>query len=299
MKEQPEENTSETEDFSAVAAKPQMAKSFGPTLVDARNAARKSVEEISETTRIQASYLRALETEDWSNVPGGVIGRGFVRLLSRELSMDAEELMSLYIESRSDGNAYPVHVVPKPNSNIKLKNNGSFLPKYIILGIILLLILGWLGYLGVRKFASTGETTGHRENIESLEPEPESAKAADAVGWDIEKNTSSTGALSENKKHTAATSAQQRPAAEGILDLKIQAVESVWVSVVSDGRDKKEQRLGPGEARSFAANNNFAVRLGSAGSVRLFWNGELLKIPGKPDQTLDLSLPRDLNDLTL
>jgi len=299
MKEQPEENTSEAENSSAGVEKPQTAKSFGPALAAARNAAKKSVEEISETTRIQPSYLRALETEDWDNVPGGVIGRGFVRLLSRELSVDAGSLMSLYIESRSDGNAYPVHVVPKPNSKIKLKNTGYLLPKSIIFGIVLLLILGWLGYWGVRKFASSGETTGRQENIESSESERESAKAAEAGDGAGEKNIHIDQASSENKQHAAKTSAQQRPAAVGLLDLKIQAVESVWVSVVSDGRDKKEQTMGPGEARSFEAKNNFAVRLGSAGSVRLFWNGELLKIPGKPGQLLDLSLPRDLNDLAL
>lgn len=299
MKEQPEENTFETEDFSTGAEKPKTAKTFGPTLVAARTAARKSVEEISETTRIQTSYLRALETEDWNNVPGGVIGRGFVRLLSRELSLDAEALMSLYIESRSDGNSYPVHVVPKPNSDIKLKNSESFLPKYIILGIVLLLILGWFGYLGVRKLVFTGKTTGQRENIESSQSEREAAKAAAAGVGTVEENTSSNSVFSENKKDAAETSAQQMPVAEGIHDLKIQAVESVWVSVVIDGRDKNEQMMGPGEVLSFEAKNNFAVRLGSAGSVRLFWNGELLKIPGKLGQLLDLSLPMDLNDLEL
>jgi cytoskeleton protein RodZ len=82
-----------------------------------------------------------------------------------------------------------------------------------------------------------------------------------------------------------------------ILRLEIRAVERTWIRVVSDSGQPQERILGPGDDIVLEARNNFDLKLGNAGGVRLFWNGEALKVPGRPGQVANLSLPESLESL--
>lgn len=281
------EKSSDKQEASQDAPELQPRERFGPTLAAARTAVGRSVEDVAETTRIQSAYIRALEDEDWSRVPEGVIGRGFVRLLSRELDLSPDKLIGLYKESRGEGNEKPSHAIPKSDWHIAFKNEGAQLSRYMLTAAAALIILGALSALGLwsyQRLTPKDDPSDAQESSSAPTPEKEPLAAA------------LSGPSEPGEANPAAPAEAILP---DVLDLKIQAVERVWVRVVSDGRGKREQMLDPGESKSFEAKNNFAVRLGNAGSVRIYWNGELLKVPGKPGQVLDLSLPKDLNDLTL
>ncbi|NOY44717.1 MAG: helix-turn-helix domain-containing protein, partial [Deltaproteobacteria bacterium] len=66
---------------------------FGPALRAAREAAGRTLDDVARTTRIRRAYLEALEAEDWGRVPRGVIGRGFVRVVAKEIGAAEAELL--------------------------------------------------------------------------------------------------------------------------------------------------------------------------------------------------------------
>src|SRR5689334_296466 len=67
---------------------------FGDRLRREREGRGVTLGEISESTKISGSFLRALEQEDFERLPGGVFNRGFVRAYCKFLGMDEDALVA-------------------------------------------------------------------------------------------------------------------------------------------------------------------------------------------------------------
>src|SRR5580658_7441319 len=66
-----------------------------------------SLEEIASATRIGTRFLEAMENEQWSQLPGGVFNRGFVRSVAHHLGLDEEALLAEYTLATGDIPASP------------------------------------------------------------------------------------------------------------------------------------------------------------------------------------------------
>src|SRR5438309_11724745 len=69
---------------------------IGETLRDARMRARIDVSEIEAQTKIRAKYLRALENEEWSLLPGPTFVKSFLRTYAHALGLDGKALVEEY-----------------------------------------------------------------------------------------------------------------------------------------------------------------------------------------------------------
>src|SRR2546422_2620045 len=69
---------------------------IGGELRRARTARNFSLEDISRRTRISPFVLRAIEANDFDQVPGGLFTRGFLRAYAREVGLDGENLIREY-----------------------------------------------------------------------------------------------------------------------------------------------------------------------------------------------------------
>jgi cytoskeleton protein RodZ len=76
--------------------------------------------EISEATRIGTRFLKAIETDSFSILPGGIFTRSFIRAYAKYVGMNEDEAISLYLQQVSPqglDQAAPVpaqEVTPKP-----------------------------------------------------------------------------------------------------------------------------------------------------------------------------------------
>jgi hypothetical protein len=73
--------------------------SFGEKLRKQREQRGIALEAISSTTKISTRMLRALEEENFSQLPGGVFNKGFVRAYARHVGIDEEEAIADYLEA--------------------------------------------------------------------------------------------------------------------------------------------------------------------------------------------------------
>jgi cytoskeletal protein RodZ len=83
---------------------------FGERLKREREMRGVSLDEVSVATRIKPQYLSALENEQWSQLPGGVFNRGFIRTIARFLGMDEETILAEYALATKDLQMAPVSV---------------------------------------------------------------------------------------------------------------------------------------------------------------------------------------------
>jgi len=74
-----------------------MAKgTFGEQLKREREMRGVTLDEIAAATRIAPRFLRAIEDEQWDQLPGGVFNRGFVRAMAHYLGLDEESIVAEY-----------------------------------------------------------------------------------------------------------------------------------------------------------------------------------------------------------
>src|SRR5262249_20975025 len=112
-----------------------MAKgTFGERLKRERELREVSLEEVSTATRISHRFLEALENEDWSKLPGGVFGRGFVRTIARYLGLSEEGLLAEYDLARGES-AAPAQNKPEE----RIPSPPKWIPIAVVLAVLLLL----------------------------------------------------------------------------------------------------------------------------------------------------------------
>lgn len=58
--------------------------------------ARIDITEVEEKTKIRAKYLRALENEEWSLLPGPTYAKTFLRTYADFLELDSKSLLEVY-----------------------------------------------------------------------------------------------------------------------------------------------------------------------------------------------------------
>src|SRR5262249_50572726 len=54
--------------------------------------------EISEATRIGTRFLKAIETDNFSILPGGIFTRSFIRAYAKHVGMNEDEAIGLYLQ---------------------------------------------------------------------------------------------------------------------------------------------------------------------------------------------------------
>lgn len=78
---------------------------FGENLRREREMRGISLEEISASTKISVRFLEALESNDFSILPGGIFTRGFIRSYARYLGLDGDHVIAEYqllVQPRSE-----------------------------------------------------------------------------------------------------------------------------------------------------------------------------------------------------
>ncbi len=88
--------------------------------------ARVDVSEIEAQTKIRAKYLRALENEEWSLLPGPIFVKSFLRTYAQALDLDGKALVEEYRlthERPSEGMLEPI-VAPSQRSQRSQRGRG-------------------------------------------------------------------------------------------------------------------------------------------------------------------------------
>jgi hypothetical protein len=125
--------------------------SIGEQLQAARERKGVDLHRAERDTKIRAKHLAALESGDYSELPGPVYVRGFLKNYAAYLGLDGDELVSEWrFEQEEVAPRIPQLIALPPQPLIEPKGHLRFTRGIFVGALLLLIIVGFLGYVGVQ-----------------------------------------------------------------------------------------------------------------------------------------------------
>lgn len=277
--------------------------SFGQRLQREREMRGITLEEIAASTKIGTRSLRALEDEDFDQLPGGIFNKGFVRAYSKYLGIDEEQAVADFMIAAGEAEP-PLPTPPDPGPPPEAQSRaGGWL------AVVAVLVLAAGGFGGWKFYQHRQDAAAQGAAAESTAVEPAQPLAASAGASELQSppqpgqadsqaaaQVAEAGAIpapgNEGQPGTglkkdatpAELSAKPAAAEDGFL-LEIRARQDSWISYTVDDKPARELQLKPADLQSIRARKNLKLVLGNAGGVDISHNGRALPQLGPENKT--------------
>ncbi|MCG3203673.1 MAG: hypothetical protein KCHDKBKB_00345 [Elusimicrobia bacterium] len=237
---------SETETKSEITAplsKGEVIEKIGQALRERRTARSLSLEKVSQVIKIRLPYLEALEGGTWSELPGEVFVRGFIRRYANYLGLDGDKLIAPYLalcESPVEAKA------PTPSDT-----SAEFRRSHFIWGFLgVLVIIGFLKVLKTDQGSSVKPVSPATVSQNQTTPPP--AASVPTVAQKTE---------------------EAKPIAPLTHRLDIFSPFPLWLRV--NAKDKSFEGFIPQSvAWNWSGEGPFSIRLGHTKEVQLSFDGK-------------------------
>jgi cytoskeletal protein RodZ len=220
---------------------------LGSALQKAREQAGLSLFDLAARTRIPLKTLRAIEANNFADVPPGVFARSFIRTYAREVGVDPAAAVAEF-RAMTEPPEEPAPETPQESPVDDDLRSSSFDPEllksrpdwgYALVAAALLITV-----IGLNR-------KGPEERSDAPPPAPAAASPAVAI--------------------------EPRPVAttgNGVR-IELRANGLCWVRAVADGQTVVARVLQPGETQSVSAQRDIVLRVGDPAALSYSVNGKL------------------------
>jgi len=293
--------------------------SFGEKLKLEREKRKITLEQISTSTKIGTRMLQALEEEKFTQLPGGIFNKGFVRAYARTLGLDEDQAVADYLlaagdvpparletgvrdhsrdNSRDDLRPGIPHEPESGRLEIRAEVASRQLPWGILAVILLIIALGlslWNYHRQQERLASPSrpvlKTPVQPATAAGSSPASTSAPAQPAPGGDPAASPAAPVLSPSPPTNTyAAESASQATPAAAEFMVVIRAHDESWLSVFVDGKPAGAETLRAGDERTFRGHERITVKAGNVGALDLLLNGKPLPVSGDVGEVRTVSI---------
>jgi cytoskeleton protein RodZ len=266
---------------------------FGENLRREREMRGITLEEISAATKISVRFLKSLENEDFSSLPGGIFNRSFVRAYARYLGLDEDPLIEEYqLAAKSKADVDLSQFSPPRTYSRPERSTRHTL--WVAIIVVVLLSLGftlWRHSHQPLQVPSTenGAKAGNHPTNSSSSP----TEAAGSSAQPANSKPAGGGVLAATATVTPAVPKLPPVTdADGKLVLQIAATERSWVAIDADGNTVMQGLMDPNTVKTFKADTFFDVLTGNAQGVILTLNGQAQKPLGREGEVKQVHLTR-------
>ena len=227
-----------------------------------------SVKDIEKGTSIRALYIESIENGDFSQLPGEVYTKGFIRNYANFLKMDADAMVKRYMEENhpEKAAAQAEQETVNEEKTVKaepVKEKTSFATgsdfrdrvekshknqNMLLLAVLVLLVGAGVFYMLNSGSESPAKTTAPVQNT--------SQQA---------KNTKA--------EQQASTTAETPKKVEGV-EIVAKLSDNCWTQVKADGKTIFEGTLQKGKTETWKAKEKLVITAGNAGAIELKINGK-------------------------
>ena len=224
---------------------------LGSALQKAREHASLSLFDLAARTRIPLKTLRAIEANNFAEVPPGVFARSFIRTYAREVGLDPDAAVAEFRAMTEPAVEEPVPETPQDSSVDDDLRSSSFDPE------LLTSRPDW-GYALIAAALLITVIGLNRKSPEERRDTPVPTIAAASTAVAIEPRPVAT-------------------TGNGVR-IELRANGLCWVRAVADGQTVVARVLQPGETQSVSAQRDIVLRVGDPAALSYSVNGN----PGQP-----------------
>ena len=227
---------------------------IGETLRDARMRARIDVSEIEAKTKIRAKYLRALENEEWSLLPGPTFVKSFLRTYAQALGLDGKALVEQYRSRHEHPSDALLEPIVPASQRSRQRSSGGRAPSppsraYVVLVGVIVVVIALLIY-GLVSGGTSSKSHNNTVSRRSATAHKSKAKGS-AAG------------------HSTTASSTAAVAPPAYVSLSLEPLARVYVCLVGDGGRKliPGEELSAGESTHTYRARRFEITLGNSSIV--------------------------------
>jgi len=274
-----------------VAGKTALMGSFGENLRREREMRGVTLQEISAATKISVRFLKSIENEEFSKLPGGIFSRSFVRAYARYLGLDEDPLLEEYQQAAKARTDFDISQFspPKANSRPGRRSRHALWAVVIATGLLV------LGFALWRHSRQPLQVPVAASNAPASTPITKTS--ASLNGTTTDNNTQQPAKAPAQGGVLAATAplasvAKLPPVtnSDGKLVLQIEATERSWVAIDADGNSVMQGVMDANTVKTFKADTSFDVLTGNAQGVILTLNGQTMKPLGREGEVKHIHL---------
>jgi cytoskeleton protein RodZ len=230
---------------------------LGTTLRGARERRGLSLPELARITKIKIDTLRAIESDAFDRLPGGIFTRGFLRSYAREVGVDPEDAVRRYREEFeiqpavaqtvpvSTRHEYDRNGVTVSGGRAARLDVGLAIGRYgrTAAAVLALAVVGYLTFVATR----------HRDRSPAVAPAaPVVARATPALPAPAPAAVGTSGTA---------------------LQLALTAQAPCWISATADGKRTLFKIMQPGERQSLQVRDELVLRVGEPAALEYSING--------------------------
>lgn len=265
-----------------------MTKSnFGENLKRERELRGVSLEEITTATRIATRFLRAIEDENWDQLPGGVFNKGFVRAIARYLGLDEENTVAEYALAVNERPSVPVWTGKPPAVVPDRRWLG------LVLVILAILVLAGGGWFAARRLLAWRAAKRAASVSSASSSNFVSPQISAPVGGTSGTVSAAPDPVVAPSLQTTAASSDPAPANPALLTLRVEAAKKTKLTIEGDKDLLFEGSFSAGESHTYSAKVQFDISARDAGAVALELNGKVLAPIGLSGKSGKATLTRD------
>jgi cytoskeleton protein RodZ len=247
----------------------------GATLRDERLKRQLSIEDVAGQTRISHRFLRAIEADDLSTLPGLVFARNFVRQYAALLGLDPVPLLARLP-------AYDLESSPMPATPLPSSEGSWWDPRWnsavsSLAWIVLACGAAAAAYLYFNRVPPRPkQAVATSTPVRPAAPAPAPPQVAVPTPASPVESAASPVASAAGDTHS--------------VRVVVTARDDSWIQVIAEGKTAFIGVLKAGESRDFASDSPVRVRTGNAGGIDISLNGKKIDPLGPAGQIRSVNL---------
>lgn len=271
---------------------------FAEELKEKREALGISINDIYEITRIDKSYLEAMEKGNFEVMPD-VYMRAFIRKFAEAVELNPNEVIKKY-EAAKSGKGFNETVISKKEEGSEIVdeqesrktsmgnevNQNKISEKinnpFLILGFIGVIII--IAIIYFTFISSDSDEIIREQKVEDILSERKNE--VETPRFEIKKNEPVVEKNQKSEVETIITTSDS-------LSLKINSLDTVWFRTKIDNAESDEFILNPNRSKTLSAKSNINMLVGNAGGLELILNGKKLNFIGKKGEIKNISIDSD------
>lgn len=259
------------------------------------------ISDVYEETRITPDIIRAMEADDFSNLPALAFARGFYGLYAAMLGLNQEEIMKRFLqEYRKDSATSKNKSTMTPHWQEGNVGSMASPPSYSIgtvigIGLLFVLVIA----IGASWYAGYNPASQASKWLRGFQTPPAEQSTAIAPTLPSISAPQADQPISPSQPAKMAPPAETTaPIADGYrYQLVAEFQESTTLTVKVDEDPAETVMLSGGTIKTWQAQESITVELPAGAAIRLFLNGIALPLPPpNTEGTVSLTIPEYLLD---